>query len=289
MISRKKHGYSLIETMAVIGVIAIVVGLLYAYSDEGWKLFYQSYSRGLSQVKAKIAIRALQEELREANKNRLLVGKGTAFGVPLPDDTKEGASFIYFTKPKTFEQTGDVIGYDYILYYFAKPKELFYEKLQNVRQRTDIEKPLTLKTVKFINQSKYYTEDSDKNWPFLPPILELNKSTLEEDEVFINSLKESSEAAETSTIQIKTSNEQEIFLDHFARLKKESRNIPISGNFQATTLTDPFASEDVNFFFGQSYKGSKPVKIKVTIQESPILFGLMSAKTEFEVKVTPRN
>lgn len=289
MLSRKKHGYSLIETMAVISVIAIVVGLLYAYSDEGWKLFYQSYSRGLSQVKAKIAIRALQEELREANKNRLLVGKGIAFGVPLPDDTKEGTSFIYFTKPKTFEKTGDVIGYDYILYYFAKPKELFDEKLQNIRQRTDIERPLILKAVKFINQSKYYTEDNDKSWPFLPPILELNKSTLEEDEVFINSLKESSEDTETSTIEIKTSNEQEIFLDHFARLKKESRNIPISGNFQATTLTDPFASEDVNFFFGQSYKRSKPIKIKVTIQESPILFGLMAAKTEFEVKVTPRN
>lgn len=275
--------------MAVIAVIGIVVGLLYAYSDQGWKLFYQSYGRGLSQVKAKIALRILQEELREANKSRVLVGKGVAFGVPLPDDAKEGASFIYFTKPKTFEQTGDVIGYDYILYYFAKPKEAIDLNIRKLNQRTEIEKSLTLKTVKFIDQSKYYTEDQDKSWPFLPPILELNKSRLEEDEVFIQSLKESNQISEASSVEVNTINEQEIFLDHFAKLKKDTRNIPISGNFQATTLSDPFSSEEVSFFFGQYYKSTKPIKIKVTIQESPFLFGLMGAKTEFEVKVTPRN
>ena len=39
---RNHNGYSLIETMTVISVIAIVLGLLYAYSDQGWKLFYQN-------------------------------------------------------------------------------------------------------------------------------------------------------------------------------------------------------------------------------------------------------
>lgn len=287
---RNQSGFSLIETMTVLSVIAIVAGLLYAYSDQGWKLFYQSYSRGLSQLKAKLAIKILQEDLLEANKSRVTIGRGTTYGTPYPDDIKDSSPFIYFTKPKFHEGTGEVIGYDYVFYYFAKPKLKFEPDLKKERLKPK-EDFLTLKSIKFLNQSKFYTEDKEKTWPFLPPILELRKSTLPEDEEFKMSLENQTEGVSTESELTKNPdiNLQDVFLDHYSNLKKDSKNIPISGNFLASSLTDPFSSEEVNIFFGQDYKTDKPVKIKVSLEEAPLLFGLMSATCEFEVKITPRN
>lgn len=290
---RNYLGYSLIETMTVLAVLGIVTGLLYAYSDQGWKLFYQSYSRGLSQIKAKIAIKVIQEELLEANKSRIAIGRGTTYGAPFPDDIKDSSPFIYFTKPKFHEGSGEIIGYDYVFYYFAKLKSTFEPDLKKQRLKPK-EDFLILKSIKFTNQSKFYTEDKGKNWPFLPPILELRKSTLPEDEAFKASLDGEQEGTSTDyedyekskNINLRT---QDQFLDHYSNLKKDSKNIPISGNFLASSLTDPFSSEEVNIFFGQDYKTDKPVKIKVALEEAPLLFSLMSAMTEFEVKITPRN
>lgn len=293
---RTSSGYSLIETMTVLAVLGIVIGLLYAYSEQGWKLFYQSYGRGLSQIKAKLAVRAITNELREANKNRLTVGQGNTYGVPFPDDTKDNSPFIYFTKPRFYEQTGDVIAYDYILYYFAKPKEQFYStsrfnKKRNLNDATDF---TILKSIKFLEQSKHYTEDSEKTWPFMPPVMEINKSRLPEDDNYIESIKANTpknpEKENTSESTLTTTgNESTQFEDHFAKLKRASRNIPVSGNFIANTLTNPFTKEETNIFFNQNYSSDNPVKIKVSLQESPYLFGIMPAMTEFEVSITPRN
>ena len=294
ILKRNNYGYSLIETMTVIAVIAIVLGLLFAYQDQGWKLFYQSSTRGLSQIKAKIAIRILQEDLREANRQRIAIGRGTTFGVPFPDDIKDSSPYMYFTKPKFYEPTGDIIGYEYVLYYFASPRQTFEENFTR-RRRKEKENYLILKSIRFLNQSKFYTEDSEKIWPFLPPLLELQKSNLPEDKAYQESIQEST----TEENPEGTNNEEQItkpkiveddeFLDHFARLKKESRNIPVSGNFTASSLTDPFTNEEVSISFSQDYKQDKPVKIKVSIEEPPVWFGLMSFITSFEVKVTPRN
>ena len=295
-------GYSLIETMAVIAVLGIVTGLLYAYSDEGWKLFYQSYSRGLSQIKARLAIKVMSEELREGNKNRLTVGTA-AYAIPLPDDASYGSPYIYFTKPNIYEETGDVIAYDYVLYYFAKPKEKIEEFKNNKKKPKEKEQYLILKSIKFLNQSKYYTEDESKTWPFFPPILEIHKSKLPEDDVYLESVKQTLQGASSSSgegtssgditqnplVATSTDKSQEEFLDYFVALKKQSRNIPISGNFTANSLTDTFSTESVSILFGQDYKSDKLVKIKVSIQEQPFLFSLKPAKTEFEIKITPRN
>ncbi len=285
--------------MAVIAILGIVTGLLYAYSDQGWKLFYQSYSRGLSQVKAKLAIKTISDELREANKERLAVSKGTSFGVPLPDDASDGTPYIYFTKPTSNKGTGDVTGYNYVLYYFAKPKENPLEYQNNLTKRKKLsekEKYLTLKYIKFLNQSKVYTEDQSKAWPFFPPILELRKSRLPEDEEYIASLATMSGSNEVNNAQGQTvsptktaSNTNGLLLDHFALLKEASRNIPISGNFAASSLTEPFSSTDTNIFLGQDYKKDKPVKIKIIIDQPTLFLGLMAAKSEFEIVVTPRN
>ena len=291
--------------MTVVAVLAIVLGLLYAYSDQGWKLFYQSYGRGLSQVKAKLAIKVLAEELREANKSRIAIGRGGSFGIPFPDDVSDSSPYIYFTKPIFHEGTGDVIAYNYVLYYFAKPKKEVEIIPTNKKRLQDLEQFLILKSIKFLTQSKYYTEDEEKTWPFLPPILEIQKSTLPEDKAFIeqvniaamtNSANQAGSSGSgapniSGSIVNKNNNTRgkETFLDHFAELKKESRNLPISGNFTATSLTDPFTNEQVNIFFGQEYKSSNPIKIKVALEESAFLFGLMGAMSEFEVTITPRN
>ena len=290
---RCSYGYSLIETMTVLAVLGIVIGLLYAYSNNGWRLFYQSYSRGLSQIKAKLAVKLLTNELREANGRRIYIGRGASFGIPLPDDLKDNSPFIYFTKPVFLEKANDVIGYDYILYYFAKPK-LKYELQQLLREKRQ-EQQLVLKTVKFKNQSKFYTEDEEKIWPFMPPILELYKSQLPEDESYIQNLKENAQSAANTEGELQQEEvvsseaENSLFLDHFARLKKVKQNIPISGNFTANSLTDPFLSEKTSFLFGQDYKSDELVTIKVILEENPVFLGLMAAKSEFEVKIKPRN
>ena len=293
--SRNIYAYSLIETMTVIAVLGIVLGLLFAYQEQGWRLFYQSYGRGLSQLKAKTAIRILTDDLKEANKSRIAINSQTSFGVPLPDDAENNMPYIYFTKPNIYEQTGDAISYNYILYYFAKPKEKLFEEIE-AKKRLPKEKYLILKSVKLQNQSKHYTEDEEKTWPFLPPLIEIQKSTLPEDEAYIESLKASSESGiKTDSSPLLTNKtkvkakEQEQFLDHFARLKKESRNIPLSGNFLASSITNPFTTEQLNIIFGQDYKTSRIIKIKVSIEEPPLFLGLMSSMTEFEVTVTPRN
>ncbi len=296
---RGPNGYSLIETMAVIAVLGIVMGLLYAYSSNGWKLFYQSYSRGLSQIKARLAVKILSDDLRDANKSRITIDRGTSFGVPLPDDVKDSSPFIYFTKPAFYEPTGDVIAYDYVLYYFAKPKQSIDFEEINSRRKNDSNKYLLLKTVKFINQSKTYTDDKEKKWPFLPPVLEIYKSTLPEDTEFIETLTQSSASSApltTSGISTVTSSSSgsvdqnnNLFLDHFAQLKAVSRNVPIGSNFTAKALTDPFTNEQASFIFGQDYKNDLIVKIKVSVEETPLFSGLMTVMSEFEVKVAPRN
>ncbi len=294
---RKNNGYSLIELMTVIGVLGIVMGLLYAYSDQGWRLFYQSYGRGLSQVKAKLAVRILSQELREGNKARLTIGQGNTYGVPIPDDAKDNTSFIYFTKPKFYESTGEVIAYDYVLFYFAKPKESqdLSRKLDRKRRLDNEIQFSILKSIKFLDQSKHYTEDESKSWPFMPPIIEISKSKLPEDDTFLETLQAGAEqsATEPPTGLIEnssTSTQTTIqYEDQASKLKTASRKIPISGNFLATALTNPFTKEEASIFFNQNYTADSPIKIKVSLQEAPNLFVSMPAQTEFEVAVTPRN
>ena len=297
-ISRKdKTGYSLIELMSVLSILGIVLGLLYAYSDQGWRLFYQSYGRGLSHVKAKLAIKILSDELREANKNRIEINSGNSYGAPIPDDTYDNSPYIYFTKPKIYEPSGDVIGYDYILYYFAKPqKKDDYERI-NTKRKVEKQNFLILKSVRFKNQSKSYTEDNNKTWPFMPPILEVYKSILPEDEAYIESLKASSanananiqtEIAATPAITDEVKS-QETLLDHYEILKRDKINLPISGNFSASSLTEPFSKNQISINFGQDYKFDKPITIKLEIEESVFLLGLMGAMSNYEVEITPRN
>lgn len=285
--SRNILGYSLLEVMTVIAVLGVVLGLLYSYQDQGWKLFYQSYSRGLSQAKAKLAIRILTDDLREANKSRIAVGRGVSYGIPFPDDVNSNSPYIYFTKPRIFTPTGDILSYDYILYYYAKPPK----KKGKINTRKDDEPFSILKSVRFLNQSKSYTENNEIGWPFLPPIIEILKSSLPEDEAYFEMLIEKSGQEITSeyTGITEKAGSQEEFIDHFAKLKRESRNIPVSGNFATKELTDPFSLDEVNIFFGQSYKEDKPIKIKVAIEQPALFFGLMAAKSNFEVKITPRN
>lgn len=289
-IRRNDKGYSLLETMTVIAVLAVVTGLLYAYSDQGWRLFYQSYGRGLSQVKAKLAVKSIVEELREANKSRIAINGGSYFGVPFPDDSIQNSPFIYFTKPYTYEGTGDVTGYDYVLYYFAKPNIKNVSQARTNRKMPEKQTFYILKVIKFLNQSKIYTEDGEKTWPFQPPILELGKSSLPEDDDYLKMLKQQ-ESNGNQPIAEETPKPiaEELFLDHFAKLKKDSRTVPISGNFIANSLTDAFSNKEAKITFGDDYKSEKPITIMVLIEETPFLFGLMGAMTEFEVSITPRN
>ncbi len=297
-------GYSLIETMTVLAVLGIVMGLLYAYSNDGWKFFFQSYSRGLSQVKARLVVKIVADDLLDANKGRIYIGRGTSYGIPFPDDVKDSSPFIYFTKPVFYESTGDVVGYDYVLYYYAKPKQN-PDEIYSQRVRNKVEY-LILKSVKFKNQSKTYTEDLSKKWPFPPPIVEIYKSTLPQDDEFIQSLGQDPTVGSSGALNpdgsssslggIATSSgsgtvtqSNNLFTDHFAELKSASRNLPISGNFTANALTDPFNEEKATFTFGQDYKNDLIINVKASIEEPPLYLGLMSVMTEFEVKVTPRN
>lgn len=285
--------------MTTIVILGVVVGLLYGYQNQGWKLFYQGYSRNVSHLKAKLALRVLTEDLREANKSRIDIGRGVSYGIPFPDDAYFNSPYIYFTKPVIHDRTKQVISYNYILYYYGNPvMNSKYESLNTQKRESDF---LILKNIKFSNQSKTYTEDNEKEWPFLPPILEIYMSSLPEDDSYISFLDSEIDSINNDNLGSEVQNESETentqpqpnaegeFIDHFSRLKKDSKNLAVSGNFSKQDLTDPFTKEEVNFNFGEEYKSAKPISIKVTIKENPLFFSSKDAITEFKTLISPRN
>jgi len=180
---RKSHGHSLIETVVAIGILSVVVGLLYSYERQGWKLHGTSLNFGFVQSTARSAMEQMAINIRQASKDRIYVGSGFNVSVPFPQDANTNQPYIYFARPffddkfkakhevkskiqkvlSTDRDTDDgrtANGYDYYLYYVANTK------LKENEIYTENRGQIKLYLIR--GQSKFYTEENKEPWPFLP-------------------------------------------------------------------------------------------------------------------------
>ena len=72
---RNNQGYSLLELMVVISIIGIVLGLLYSYFNQGWKLYFKAAGFGYTQSQARSSLELLSKHLKEAASDMIFIGK----------------------------------------------------------------------------------------------------------------------------------------------------------------------------------------------------------------------
>lgn len=184
---RNNQGYSLLELMVVISIIGIVLGLLYSYFNQGWKLYFKAAGFGYTQSQARSSLELLSKHLKEAASDMIFIGSGFNSEVPLPEDFISTKPYIYFVKnnysgdrPANEELTeainlqkqksirNDSRSYDYMLYYVAEAKSR--DDIQDYSE----EEYGQIKALVFKNQSTDYTDINSSKWPFLPKALQEN-------------------------------------------------------------------------------------------------------------------
>jgi len=96
---RSAKGHTLIELIVIIGILAAVTGLLYAYYNEGYRFFNKSFKFGLLQRDARVTLEDLAERIKHASRDYIFTDDGYAMGVPFPEDALTDKPYIYFAVP----------------------------------------------------------------------------------------------------------------------------------------------------------------------------------------------
>lgn len=252
---RKQDGYTLIELMISITLLAVVLGLIYANYNRGYTLFNKALQFGRLQTDARSALEQMANNIKQANKGMIYVGDTFNSDVPLPKDYAFGKPFIYFAVPlinaskpnmpvnqenKDAVKSGlveePISDYDYYLYYvaYAKDKDGNY-----ARDRAK------LKLLRIKNQDGNYTLNA-QHWPIMAPSL-IGRAVIEEEE---------------SVIKIST-----------------------PGYIEYDDLSDEFSlyhSEFAYYYYNSNYDNLFTIKVK-------LIDPVTDSKMEFETSVTPRN
>lgn len=249
---RGQNGYTLIELMISITLLAVILGLIYANYNRGYTLFNKAFQFGRLQSDARSALEQMANNIKRANKGMVFVGDSFNSDVPLPKDYAFGKPFVYFAVPQTNSSgsrasvdgqkirsglTEDTIAnYDYYLYYVA------YAKDQDGNYARDRAK---LKLLKIKNQDGDYTLNAQQ-WPIMAPSL-IGKANLEEEE---------------DVIKVST-----------------------PGYIEYDDLSDEFSlyhSEIAYYYYNSNYDNLFTLKVK-------LIDPITDSKLEFETSVTPRN
>ncbi len=98
-IVRNKQGHTLVELMVIISILGAVTGLLYAYYNDGYRLFNKSFKFGLLQRNARVALEDLAERIKHASRDYIFTDDGYSPGVPFPEDAILDKPYIYFAVP----------------------------------------------------------------------------------------------------------------------------------------------------------------------------------------------
>ncbi len=165
---RNDKGYTLIELMVSISILAVVLTLIYANYNRGLILFNKSLQFGRLQTNTRASLEQIVNNIKLASRDMIYVGDSFNSNVPLPDDYAFGKPYIYFAIPqKTNSKTtdsilDDVTPYDYYLYYIAYAKN---SDGDFVRDRAK------LRLFKVLKQDGQYTVDNMLHWPVMPPSL----------------------------------------------------------------------------------------------------------------------
>ena len=274
---RNRKGFTLLELSVAVLILGIVIGLLYTYQSRGQKVYNKSFAATSLQSNARSALEQMMLTIKQASRDHVFTDSGFNFSVPLPPDAYVNQPYIYFAKPNfgsgTREKTAGARSYDYFVYYISKPNFEFrdnfdYKLAEKYGTRAKI------KSLVFRNQSRIYTEDPDRIWPFLPPILELGVDQLPED-ALEEEEKEVLTREEVREIQV-------LFRDNTDLLERKGTSF--LSNAKLDDLLPTFSLYQSSFAFGFSEGNSKLFKIRVNLVDE-----LTKTSVEFESAVTPRN
>jgi prepilin-type N-terminal cleavage/methylation domain-containing protein len=165
---RNNKGYTLIELMVSISILAVVLTLIYSNYNRGLILFNKSLQFGRLQTNARASLEQIVNNIKLASRDMIYVGDAFNANIPLPDDYAFGKPYIYFAIPqKTGSKTADaateeVTPYDYYLYYIAYAKN---SDGDFVKDRAK------LRLFKVLKQDGQYTVNNILHWPVMPPSL----------------------------------------------------------------------------------------------------------------------
>lgn len=157
--------------MVSISILSIVIGLLYFYYNNGWKLFDKNIGLGKIQSNSRAALEQMSYSLKQSSRELIYTSSSYNINVPLPEDFLYGKPYIYFalaqqqnySNDKKKSEPNPIPKYDYYLYYIARAKD------------KDGDFSVTKAKLKLFlikNQDGAYTREHSKDWPFLPPDLE---------------------------------------------------------------------------------------------------------------------
>ncbi len=96
---RNKKGHTLVELIVIIGILGAVTGLLYAYYNDGYRLFSKSFKFGLLQRDARVALEDLAERIKHASRDYIYTDSSFSPGVPFPEDAMVNKPYLYFAVP----------------------------------------------------------------------------------------------------------------------------------------------------------------------------------------------
>ncbi len=172
--------------MVAISIIGIVIGLLYAYYNSGWRLFNKSFQLGKLQANSRAALEQMSYNLKQTSKELIYTNTNYNINVPLPDDFFYGKPYIYFALAQQKDygkldlKTNGTKAiatpkYDYYLYYVAQIKNRDGEIAADKAR-------LRLFLVK--DQDGDYTRNNAKDWPVLPPDLQGETNYNESDKSY---------------------------------------------------------------------------------------------------------
>lgn len=161
-IKRSSKGYSLIELMVIIALIAGVSSLLFFYNKQGWKFFNKAFGFSKLEVNARSALEQLSWNLRQADRDLVYVGSGYNPDIILPEDILLQKPYIYFAKPNFKKNSLEKSSYDYYFYYISKTNSI-EEDYDFYKQRA------RMKLLYIPDQDAEYTNLHRDKWPFPPP------------------------------------------------------------------------------------------------------------------------
>ncbi len=170
LVRRNSQGYTLIELMVSISILAVVLTLIYVNYNRGMILFNKSLQFGRLQTDTRSALEQIVNNIKLASRDLIYVGDAFNSEVPLPPDYAYGKPYIYFAIPeKNAKQGASDKGalvtyplYDYYLYYIAYTKNRDGDFVQDRGK---------LKLFKILKQDGEYTHSSIGHWPAMPPNL----------------------------------------------------------------------------------------------------------------------
>lgn len=259
-------------------LISVVLALLLFYNGRGTKIFNKSFRVAYLQANARSTLEQMMLNIKQASVDHIFTDRGFNTQVPLPEDAYDNKPYIYFAKPN-ISSAGDKGGlqvddYDYWLYYIGR---ISYEARDERDEKyvAFYDGKARLRSMVIRHQSRYYTEDPKKSWPFPPPILALGVNKLPED---------------YSKEERKEKKNQTFTIDEFGNVISDPNKVQdktttsFLANAEIQDESPEFSAYQSAFFFSFSEGSDSLFKIRINLVDES-----SNSKVSFESAVTPRN